>query len=248
MKIEVIPYSMDNYGYLIICEESGLAAAVDPGEGYPFLQAVEKNRVKLAAVLCTHHHADHVGNLEMLIKENSEVNVYCHETDSRRIQLANTYLNDGDIFQLGEIEISLLHTPGHTAGSVVYGVEGSIFVGDTLFGGGCGRLFEGTPEQMFTSLQKIRSQFSDEVLVYFGHEYTRTNMEFALLVDEKNEQVVKRLARTLDEFGNKQVTTPSTLSLEYQTNPFLRTSAINVENCSTPLEVFTYLRKMRNRF
>lgn len=248
MKIEIVPYSMDNYGYLIVCQNSSVAAAVDPGEGYPFLLALEKLGVRPVAVLCTHHHADHVGDISMLLNEFPELEVYCHDSDIQRIKEANSPLADGDCFTVGELEFTAIHTPGHTHGSVVYRVENNLFVGDTLFGGGCGRLFEGTAEQMFSSLEKIQTMFPPETKIYFGHEYTRKNLEFAGVVEGHNELVQQRYLDCFDVGGGIKITTPSTLEMENNTNPFLRCSMITLPHAHTALEVFTALRNQRNNF
>ncbi len=254
MKVIAIPCSFDNYSYLLICEQSRQAAIVDPTEAYPLMVALEKNEVVLKTIFCTHHHHDHIGGIEDLQAETSGFNIVCYQGDKNRIPIADTYVDHDDRIQIGEQLGRVLHTPGHTSGSICYYFNEHLFVGDTLFGGGCGRLFEGTPEQMHTSLSNQIAVLPDETKVYFGHEYTRTNLEFALTVDPDNIDVQHRLSGLK---GETNVSTPSTIALEKRTNPFLRADADDIRNTlqtkygvlvNTTLDVFTTLRQMRNSF
>lgn len=254
MKVIPIACSFDNYSYLLICKQSGQAAIVDPTEAYPLMVALEKNEVVLKTIFCTHHHHDHIGGIEDLQAEFSGFNIVCYRGDKNRIPIADTYVDHDDHIQIGEQIGRVLHTPGHTSGSICYFFNDHLFVGDTLFGGGCGRLFEGTPEQMHTSLSKQIAVLPDETKVYFGHEYTRTNLEFALTVDPDNIDVQHRLTELQ---GTSTISTPSTIALEKRTNPFLRADADDIRNIlqtkygvqvNSSLDVFTTLRQMRNSF
>lgn len=253
MKIIPVPCSFDNYSYLLICRTSGKAAVVDPTEAYPVQLEVEKEKVELSAVLCTHHHQDHIGGIEDLLQQYPDVEVICHLSEKARIASATTFIEDGDGIQVGEAEGRAIHTPGHTGGSVCYHFDDHLFVGDTLFGAGCGRLFEGDARQMYDSLEKLAS-LPDETLIYFGHEYTRKNLEFALRVEPQNRAVRRRL-EGLD--ATAAVSTPTTLALEKKTNPFLRTDSDDIKtilvqqgeaDLQSPVEVFALLRRMRNDF
>ncbi len=248
MKVIVVPCAFDNYAYILICEKSGKAAVVDPTEAYPVLMQVEKAGAELTAILCTHHHADHVGDIESLLNENPGLDVYCHHSDRQRIIGVNRPLFGGDFFSIGDLAVEVLNTPGHTKGSVAYSVEGALFTGDTLFGGGCGRLFEGTAEEMYDSLNHTIKVLPDETRIYFGHEYTLSNLTFSRTVDPENNHIVRRLASLRDLAGGKRITTPSTLALEKETNPFLRCDELDIQGCDSPLEVFTRLRQMKDGF
>ncbi len=140
MKIITVPCSFDNYGYLIICEETGDAAIVDPAEFYPISCELERLGVRLRSIYCTHHHADHIGGLDDFLNQFPGLPVYGHESDKRRIRGMNCSLTDGDKIQVGNIQGQVMHTPGHTTGSICFLLEDALFTGDTLFSAGCGRL------------------------------------------------------------------------------------------------------------
>lgn len=257
MKIVTLPCSFDNYGYLIVCEETGEAAIVDPAEYYPISCEIESSGVQLRAVYCTHHHADHIGGLEELLTEFPGLKVYGHESDKRRIAGLNTPLADGDKVSVGNIEGQVIHTPGHTAGSVCYQFGNNVFTGDTLFGAGCGRLFEGSPAQMYVALNKKIAAMAPGTNLYFGHEYTVHNLKFAQFVDPHNETLRQRVEEVAALRGQGRFTTPSTVAAERATNPFLRCEEQGVvktiaEKCVAesldPVSVFTTLRRLRDSF
>jgi hydroxyacylglutathione hydrolase len=253
MKIVPVPCSFDNYSYLLICKDTHRAAVVDPTEAHPVLAEIEKNNAQLTTVLCTHHHQDHIGDIGQLLEQLPTLTVVCHISDKNRIGVANSYVEEGDTVEVGKLRGSVLFTPGHTSGSICYQFQDHLFVGDTLFGAGCGRLFEGSPEQMYTSLQKIAA-LRDETKIYFGHEYTRTNLNFAKMVETDNEKIHDRLHQLSP---GEEFSTPTTLQLEKETNPFLRCNSKLIhsfletrkESTTTdPLGVFTILRQLRNNF
>jgi hydroxyacylglutathione hydrolase len=226
---------------------------VDPTEAYPVLAEIEKNNAQLTTVLCTHHHQDHIGDIGQLMEQFPSLTVVCHISDKHRIGTANSYVEEGDTVEVGKLRGKVLFTPGHTSGSICYQFQEHLFVGDTLFGAGCGRLFEGSPEQMYTSLQKI-AVLKDETKIYFGHEYTRTNLNFAKMVEPDNEKIDNRLNQLSP---GEDFSTPTTLQLEKETNPFLRCNSRSIhsflesrkESATTdPLGVFTILRQLRNNF
>lgn len=257
MKTTILPCSFDNYSYLIVCRQTGQAAVVDPTEAYPVFRAVQQSSAKLIAVLCTHHHQDHIGGLEDLLAELPVLKVYGHESDHNRIPGLNQPLKDGGSIAIGGMQVKVLYTPGHTKGSVVYGVEGGLFTGDTMFGAGCGRLFEGTAAQMHASLNRVVSAFPQETKVYFGHEYTIHNLNFAMKVEPGNEAVAQRLSLVSEQRERGVPSSPSTLGEELQTNPFLRCHSPGLieglrstggENLESEVEVFSRLRELRNSF
>jgi hydroxyacylglutathione hydrolase len=257
MKTIVIPCSFDNYGYLIICEETGEAAIVDPGEYYPIASEIERTGVRLQSIFCTHHHADHIGGLEEMLGEFPGLFVYGHESDKRRIPGMNSPLTDGEKIRVGNIEGQVLYTPGHTTGSICFLFEDALFTGDALFGAGCGRLFEGSPKQMYDALYNRIKPLPPETKVYFGHEYTIQNLKFATFIEPDNESVSRRSELAAVQREKGQVTTPSTLRLECETNPFLRCEEKGVveivadkgiEEALDPVSVFTALRRLKDSF
>jgi hydroxyacylglutathione hydrolase len=257
MKVITVPCLFDNYGYLIICEETGAAAVVDPAEFYPVASEIERAGVQLQAIYCTHHHADHIGGVEDLLGQFPGIAVYGHESDRRRIQGMNSPLIDGSEFRVGNIAGRVLHTPGHTTGSLCYLIGDALFTGDTLFGGGCGRLFEGSPKQMYDALNSRIKPLPPETKVYFGHEYTASNLKFANFVESDSEEVQKRLEQAAAQREKGVLTTPSTLKTEVETNPFLRCSEKTIIDSVAekfigealdPLSVFTALRRLKDSF
>ncbi|MFT5697569.1 MAG: hydroxyacylglutathione hydrolase [Desulforhopalus sp.] len=257
MKIEIIPCHFDNFSYLLICEESGKAAIVDPAEYYPISQVIDKLKVEIVAIYCTHHHADHIGGLDEFCEEYPDVQVAGFEGDAGRIALMTHRLKDGDVVEFGNIHGSVKHTPGHTSGGICFLFGEHLFTGDTLFGAGCGRLFEGTPEQMYRSLHSLTDDLDDGVKVYFGHEYTLSNLKFAQYIEPDNQVIADRLsaAGALLEKGGS--TTPSTIGLEKKTNPFLRSNIDTVREGlaekllldeNDPVSVFTAVRRLKDSY
>lgn len=154
MKIIQIPLLRDNYGYLIVCQKTNSAGVIDPSEAEPVLRRVEQEKVNLKAILNTHHHRDHTGGNEELLA-HGKLEVYGHKSDGGRIPGLTRAVDEGDEIEIGELHGKVLFIPGHTTGHIAYLFGGNLFCGDTLFAGGCGRLFEGTPEQMHASLKKL---------------------------------------------------------------------------------------------
>lgn len=253
MKIEIVPCSFDNYSYLLLCRTSRKAAVVDPTEAQPLLRKLEAENSTLATIFCTHHHHDHTGDIDSLLSRFPEAEVVCHRCDVGRIPAATMPVEDGDEVGFGEQRGRVLHTPGHTSGSICYLFGDALFVGDTLFGAGCGRLFEGDAGQMYSSLMEKIAPLPEATKAYFGHEYTRKNLEFAALVEADNPEIQQR--RDELELANG-VSTPTTISLEKKTNPFLRSDAPGVKKTAVskgaspddPVSVFAVIRQLRNEF
>lgn len=215
MRVLSIPCLTDNYAYLVIDGDS--AAIVDPGEHQPVLDAIAREKVKPVAIWLTHHHWDHIGGVEGIVAAHPDIAVVAHSSDSARVAKATRLVDDGDTVTLGSLRAKILHNPGHTLGAISYWIEageGAVFTGDTLFGAGCGRIFEGTPEMMHASLHKLAA-LPPSTRVYFGHEYTAANLKFALHVEPNNEAITARMA------GVATPSTPSTIAEERATNPFL---------------------------
>jgi hydroxyacylglutathione hydrolase len=255
LRVLAIPAFKDNYLWLI---HNGVAAvAVDPGDAAPILKALAQHKLTLAAILLTHHHADHVGGVPRLL-QHTKVPVYGPRNDA--IDAVTVPLGEGDRVDLPELplQLSVLDVPGHTRGHIAYVAQqpGWLFCGDTLFAGGCGRLFEGTPAQMMQSLQKLSALPSD-MQVYCAHEYTMANLRFASAAEPDNAALRQRVADEQAKRDRGQPTVPSTIALERQTNPFLRHEAGGVVKTlrehglpagATPVEAFAALREWKNNF
>ncbi len=194
MKIEPIPCLSDNYAYLIGRDGSREALIVDPSESLPVMRALEERKLRLSGILCTHHHWDHIGGVEELCSAYPGLPVFASDTDVTRINGVTRGISDHESFDCLGLHFNCLKVPGHTLGALAYCVNDAVFTGDTLFGAGCGRLFEGTPAQMHTSLMSLAA-LPAQTKVYFGHEYTRSNLAFARRIEPQNQAVQARLHR-----------------------------------------------------
>jgi hydroxyacylglutathione hydrolase len=251
-----IPAFRDNYIWAV--RNGPFAAVVDPGDAAPVLAWLDQNGVRLSAIIATHHHADHVGGVPALCAHR-DVPVFgpAHETIPRRTHA----LGEGDRIDVPGIALSLgvVDIPGHTAGHIAYyssGAESVLFCGDTLFAAGCGRLFEGTPEQMWSSLSKL-ARLAPATRLYCGHEYTLANLRFAETVEPDNETVRARTARERAKRDRGEPTLPSTIGEELATNPFLRAALPQVvaraaahagRPMSGAVDSFATLRAWKNDF
>jgi hydroxyacylglutathione hydrolase len=245
----------DNYIWLICGKSPDQVAIVDPGEAGPVLTALEKQRLTPVAILCTHHHGDHVGGVEDILKHRS-IPVY---GPARELIPAITHrLKEGDRVTLAQLdlEFNVLDVPGHTAGHIAYYGAGMVFCGDTLFSAGCGRLFEGTPAQMHSSLSKFAA-LPETTRVYCGHEYTEANLRFALTVEPENSDAQAYRERARSQRSQNLPTVPSTIGLEKRVNPFLRTGQASVRRAaekqaqkilSSEVDVFAEVRRWKDDF
>lgn len=212
----------DNYAYIVTCDATGATAIVDPSEAAPVLEALKRlGDVKPTAIWNTHHHWDHVGGNEELCAALGITDVYGHASDKGRIAKQSKFVEENDCFVLGELDVGILHIPGHTTGAVAYviGDDEAVFTGDTLFIAGCGRLFEGTPAMMFDSMKKLAG-LGDETRVYCGHEYTKANVVFAAHVEPDNADVKDYASKV------SVPSVPSTIGLEKRINPFMRAKSV----------------------
>ncbi|MEZ4402461.1 MAG: hydroxyacylglutathione hydrolase [Kofleriaceae bacterium] len=217
MRVIPVPCLSDNYAYLVICDATGRAAVVDPGEAAPVEAAVAAAGVELVAVWATHHHHDHVGGVAALAAAHPGLAVVGHASDAARIPgLTAPVVADAAVV-MGALTARIIENPGHTRGAISYLVADAVFTGDTLFAAGCGRLFEGTAAQMHASLARLAA-LPPATRVFFGHEYTAANLRFAAAVEPASEAIRARQAAL------PPCTTPSTIALERATNPFLRTA------------------------
>jgi hydroxyacylglutathione hydrolase len=255
MKIIQIPLLRDNYGYLIVCQKTNTAGIIDPSEAEPVLQRVEQEKVALVAIANTHHHRDHTGGNEGLLARQ-QLRVYGHQSDKNRIPGLTDGVDEGDEIQIGELHGKVLFIPGHTTGHVAYLFSNNLFCGDTLFTAGCGRLFEGTPEQMQASLKKLMA-LPDDTKVYCGHEYTENNLRFAMTLEPRNHKLISRLGRVQTLRARGVPTVPATMEEEKQTNPFLRWDSeelqanlkAGTENLRLdPVSIFARVRKLKDAF
>jgi hydroxyacylglutathione hydrolase len=257
--ITIVPCLSDNYAYLARCERTGATLLVDPSEPGPVLAAIERAGGRLDAVLCTHHHDDHVGGLAALRQRFSSLRVYAHHEDRARIDGVTHALGHDDGFTVGALDLAARHVPAHTTGALAYVLEGrAVFTGDTLFTAGCGRLFEGTAAMMNHALNEVLGALGDDVLVYPGHEYTEKNLRFALEVEPDSAAVRARIERVAAVRAQGAPSVPSTLGEERASNPFLRvrepgvrafarTRAAAIDE-SNPSEVLAVVRRARDVF
>jgi hydroxyacylglutathione hydrolase len=253
MNIEIISCLNDNYSYLIHDKPSNMVAIVDPSEFDPCNNIIDNKYKKLDFILNTHHHYDHVGGNEDLKKKYGSI-VLGFEDDKNRIPGIDKVLKDGQEFKIGSLSFTTIFIPGHTKGHIAFysEKERTVFTGDTLFSLGCGRVFEGTYEQMLQSLIKLKN-LPDETKVYCGHEYTYKNLEFCLKFNPSNILLKKKKEAIELNIKNKKPSIPSTIGDEIKTNIFFRFNdpdvkkAINLEN-SSDLEIFTKLRDLKDSF
>ena len=232
LRVERIPTWQDNYTYLLVCERTGEAAVVDAPETEPVLARVESTGANLTKVLSTHHHPDHSMANPDLAKQFGAP-VFGHQSDADRLPGFTDGLEEGDTIQVGQETARILFIPAHTRGHIAYVFDDAkaVFCGDTLFAGGCGRLFEGTPEMMYDAMQKLGALPGD-TRVFCGHEYTTSNLEFAAHVEPENAAVQQALERARQirkapasdwhDATPAEMTVPSTIDDEHATNPFMR--------------------------
>jgi hydroxyacylglutathione hydrolase len=252
VHIEPVACLSDNFAYLIGHDGTREALVVDPSESVPVLQALQMRQLGLGGILCTHHHWDHVGGVKELCQRFPGIPVFASDHDVSRIEGATRGIDDRESFDCIGLHIECLKVPGHTLGALAYCVEGAVFTGDTLFGAGCGRLFEGTPAQMHASLRTLAT-LPGSTRVYFGHEYTRANLAFARRLEPENEAVSVRLQRAAAP--QNSCTTPSTIDEERATNPFLRCGEPGVRAAlgrdfasKSEVEVFAEVRRRKDIF
>jgi hydroxyacylglutathione hydrolase len=247
----------DNYIFLLHEPEQNIAAVVDPAEAEPVLRQLQQLGAELVAIFNTHHHHDHVGGNQKLIQKFPQLTVYGGIEDKGRIPGQKVFLQEGDRVSFGDLNAEVLFVPGHTRAHIAYyfpptiaNEPGELFCGDTLFAGGCGRLFEGTPTQMIDSLSKLRN-LPDNTRVWCAHEYTLKNLQFALTVDGNNPELRSRFAQVQAARDRDRATVPSLLGIEKQTNPFLRWQQPELQaavKSQDPVQTFARLRGMKDRF
>ena len=239
MKVLVIKCLDDNFSYVVLDETNNNACVIDPSESDPIIKIIKRKKINLKYILNTHHHPDHVGgNLELKREFNCDIMGFID--DKNNIPGINIFLKDKELFKEDEFEFKTYHTPGHTAGHVIFHFyrQNILFTGDTLFSLGCGRIFEGSYDEMFKSLQLIKN-FPKNTLIYFGHEYTRNNAKFCLANDPDNIELNNKITKINELIDIGEPTTPSILKEELETNIFLKS-----ENIIT----FKKLRDLKDNF
>ena len=253
LSVKPIKAFTDNYIWLVSTNEGSIV--IDPGESKSIQKLIDNKTIDLKGILITHHHYDHTNGLSELVKKN-ELEVY---GPVNNIDGINHRLNDKDKISIIGINFDIISIPGHTLDHIgFYSANANnpiLFCGDTLFAGGCGRIFEGTYEQMFHALKKI-TKLPTNTNIYCGHEYTLSNLKFALEADDTNKELIEEFKKVKNKINSNIPSLPTTLDKELKVNPFLRCDNINIQNkiiekfnvSNNELEVFTALRKWKDNF
>ncbi len=239
MRVEIIRCLQDNYSYLLIDDLRKIACVIDPGESQPVINCIEKNKIELKYILNTHHHYDHIGGNEDLKKKyNSKIVGF--KEDKKRIPHIDIFVEDNQNWREENFEAKIYHVPGHTSGHIAFHFfkEKKIFTGDTLFSLGCGRIFEGTYNQMFNSLKKIK-ELPKDTEIYCGHEYTLQNSIFCETNDPENLKLKDKIKKIKKNIKNGLPSIPSILGDEIECNIFLKAKDI---------ESFSKLRDLKDNF
>ena len=251
MKVEIIKCLQDNYSYLLINEKNQNACVIDPSEAKPIIDIVEKKNINLKFILNTHHHYDHVGGNGEL-KKKYGANIVGFKNDKDRIPEIDIFVENNQTWTNEDFEAQIIHIPGHTSGHICFyfAKDKIVFTGDTLFSLGCGRIFEGTYEQMFTSLSKLK-KLPIDTKVYCGHEYTLKNAMFCSQNEKNNINLKKKIYEIEDKLKKKLPTIPSTIKDELECNIFLRSDNKLIQknlNTVDELSTFSKLRDLKDIF
>lgn len=253
LNIHLVPCLKDNYAYLVHEPAKDMVAVVDPSEAAPVQAALQAHGLRLTHILNTHHHFDHTGG-NIPLKEATGARIVGPRADRERIPGIDEEVEEGDVWHFGNTEARIFDIPAHTKGHIAFWfkADNAVFTGDTMFAMGCGRLFEGTPAQMWSSLSKLAA-LPPETRVYCGHEYTQSNGRFALTLEPHNDALKKRMAEVDRLRAEGKPTIPSTIGLERETNPFLRPTskelrqAINMPDADI-VTVFAETRARKDKF
>ncbi len=252
LSIEIVPYYDDNFSYLIHEKQAGITALVDCGEADPVLKQLEANNWRLDFILATHFHFDHAGEIETMKKHFPDA-VVVKPAGEDRLTMEAMEAKEGDTIGFGQIEIGVISLPAHTMYCTGYQIEGNVFVGDALFSAGCGRLFEGQPADLERAMDKITS-CSDDTKIFFGHEYTQSNIRFAQSIEPDNKALDVYRQKVNETVGSGQFSTPTTVELEKKINPFLRIDhpdvirAVDSEKKLSRTERMGKLRSLKDSF
>ncbi len=263
MEIVPIPLLSDNYGYLLIADDGKRAAIVDASEAGPVLAEVRRRGLTLEGILSTHHHYDHVGGNEEVARAIPGIRVLGSRADRTRVPALTEALADSEAFEIAGLRGRAVYIPAHTSGHLAYFFEHgaaadrpAVFSGDTLFAAGCGRLFEGSPDQMMHSLSKLTA-LPDATEVYCGHEYTEKNLRFAHELEPSNRDIAAKLERVRELRAAGKPTVPSTIAEEKRTNPFLRWQSPELQASvrarypeigTEPVAIFAKTRELKDNY
>ena len=252
-EIRLFRCRSDNFGVLLHDRESGATASIDAPEAAPIEAALKATGWKLTDILVTHHHADPTDGIKAL-KDKYKCRVVAPAGEAAKIPAVDETVREGDKVSVGTLSANVIETPGHTLGHIAYWFHGEqvAFVGDTLFSVGCGRVIEGTPEQMWRSLVKLRD-LPDSTEIYCGHEYTLANIKFARTIEPNNKALAARETQAKQQVAQDEATIPVTIGDEKKTNPFLRADipdvAAGISMAGKPAaQVFAEIRERKNRF
>ncbi len=253
LEIITIPCLADNYAFLLHDADNKITALVDAPESYPIDRVLEANGWNLDMILITHHHADHIDGIDEL-RDKYGAKVIGAKADAHRLPALDQMVSEGDSVVVGGCEGKVFDVSGHTVGHIAFHFPDAkaVFTADSLMALGCGRLFEGTAEMMWESLSKL-SALPQDTLVYSGHEYTMSNAKFALTIEPDNSELQTRSAKLALDRSNDIASVPSLLSLELETNPFLRANLPEVKTAigmqdATDVEVFAEIRSRKDNF
>ena len=243
VEIEIIPYFDDNYSYLVHHREPATTVLVDCGEAAPVIQRLDNKNWSLDAILLTHFHGDHTGDTAVMLQRFPKAKLY-FPFGEKRLSFPGIGVRDNEKWKVGEIEIEAVDVSAHTLPNFCYSIGDALFTGDALFSAGCGRLFEGSAADLLRAMDRLAS-FPKETKIYFGHEYTLTNLKFAERVEPGNE----RIREYVEECQTKQkkggFTTPSTLAVELEMNPFLRVDEPEIIRYTDPKGTLTRIERMK---
>ena len=252
-SIEIIPCLSDNYAYIIRDEQTNKNILVDAPEHAPIERYLDDKDMNLDFILITHHHSDHIDGINHL-KLKYSPKVIGAKRDRHRLPQLDIEVEEGKQLTIGSKTFDIYDVDGHTVGHIAYSLleDKALFTGDSLMVMGCGRLFEGSPEDMWKSLEKLK-QLPEDFMIYSGHEYTRSNIEFAVTVDPQNEKLLSRRRKELEKLQKGLPTIPSTLREELDTNPFLRESELSIVDHLDmanldPISRFAKIRALKDNF
>jgi len=252
-SIEIIPCLSDNYAYIIRDEQTNKNILVDAPEHAPIERYLDDKDMNLDFILITHHHSDHIDGINHL-KLKYSPKVIGAKRDRHRLPQLDIEVEEGKQLTIGSKTFDIYDVDGHTVGHIAYSLleDKALFTGDSLMVMGCGRLFEGSPEDMWKSLEKLK-QLPEDFMIYSGHEYTKSNIEFAVTVDPQNEKLLSRRRKELEQLQKGLPTIPSTLREELDTNPFLRESELSIVDHLDmanldPISRFAKIRALKDNF